>query len=118
MKLLNPTLFFIMTAIIGCGGGSGGDDDEQQLPNNTAVSTVCVGGDTVITVPIEGVEGILEDEDSEGDGDAIAVEDAGPGLDNSGALRNLARILVIGDCNQIHTEDNDTAVSNSGVDPQ
>lgn len=115
MRLNKIVLFFIMTAIIGCGGGSGGDDDEQEpQPSVTAVSTVCVGGNTTVTVPDEDVGAVLEDEESEGDGDAIITEDAGPGVDQNGALRHFTRIIVIGDCNQIHTEDNDTSVVNAG----
>lgn len=105
-------LSLICLTFLACGGSDGADGEDAQTPNNSAISTVCIGGNTTVTVPDEGVEDILEDEDSEGDGDAVITEDAGPGIDNTGALRHLTRVIVIGDCNQIHTEDNDTAVTN------
>lgn len=85
--------------LVGCGSG------EDNKTSSSSISSVCVGGNTEVTVPEEQIEQIIAEEESEGDGDPIVVEDAGS-LNQDGALR-LAKIVIIGDCNDVHTEDND-----------
>lgn len=108
MACLGGLILFVFAvamsiAFTGCGGG--GDDSEEPKSSNTAVSNVCVAGNTEVTLPDEAVEALLEEEESSGA--EIQTEDAGVGLDNSGALRQLTKVIIIGNCNDVHTEDND-----------
>lgn len=101
-----------MTAIIGCGSGGGSDKSDSQVI--APVQSTCVGGPVTVTVPAENVDQFVEDNDNEETQVEHVSEDV-PSLDQGGALKIKTKITIVGNCNQVHTEDND---SSSTTGPQ
>lgn len=105
MACFGGIIFAVFIALIsltfsGCGSGK----DSQT--SSTSVSSVCVAGDTIFTVPEDVADEVTEVEDSsDGDEDPVVAEETGE-LNQSGALR-LLKVTIIGNCNDVHTEDND-----------
>lgn len=90
-------LALLFLSFLACGGGGS---------ESNSASSVCVAGDNVFEgVPEDQVDEIIE----AAQGEDVVVEDSGE-LDQSSALK-LYKVTIIGSCNDVHTEDNDTSTT-------
>ena len=89
----------LVASLLGC-GGSGGES------SSTSASSVCVAGDTVFNgIPEDQIDDVIES----AQGEDIRI-DENVSLDQSSALK-LFKVTIIGSCNDVHTEDNDTTTT-------